>query len=104
MHGGGISRLAVRLVRWYQRRLSSRFRGACLYTPSCSAYAIDAIERFGVFRGVRLSGRRILRCRAPSRGGFDPVPGLYGLVSGSRGSTENGAGVHRLRSRGGSRR
>ena len=74
MYPSAASRVAVRGIRWYQRRLSNRFEGVCLYTPSCSVYAIEAIERYGVLRGMLLGARRILRCCAPYHGGFDPVP------------------------------
>lgn len=66
--------LVVRLLRLYQRRLSPRFEGACLYTPSCSQYAVEAVEKHGPVQGIRLSASRLMRCRAPYTGGDDPVP------------------------------
>ena len=46
----------------------------CRYSPTCSNYMIDVIERFGVIKGLYLGTRRILRCHPFSKGGFDPVP------------------------------
>ncbi|WP_250625185.1 membrane protein insertion efficiency factor YidD [Pinirhizobacter soli] len=51
----------------------SRLRDVCLFEPSCSNYAIEAIQRFGTVRGWSLAIARIRRCAAPN-GGFDPVP------------------------------
>ena len=55
--------------------LSPLFAGSCRFVPSCSAYAVEAITRFGVIRGSRLAVRRLLRCRPFAAHGFDPVPG-----------------------------
>lgn len=55
--------------------LSPRFsHGSCRYTPTCSQYAIEAIEIHGIFKGSLLSVRRILRCNPFFKGGWDPVP------------------------------
>lgn len=63
------------LIRTYQTTLSPRFSGgACRYTPTCSQYAIEAIEVHGVFKGSLLAARRILRCNPFFKGGYDPVP------------------------------
>ncbi|WP_125964047.1 membrane protein insertion efficiency factor YidD [Bifidobacterium dolichotidis] len=64
----------VRGVRWYQRRISATTPPCCRYYPSCSNYAIRAIERFGALRGGLLAVLRLLRCRPWSRGGVDDVP------------------------------
>lgn len=61
-------------IRLYQRWLSPAFGAACRYEPSCSRYTYEAIERFGVARGVGMGGRRLLRCTPLNKGGFDPVP------------------------------
>ncbi|MGW8160310.1 membrane protein insertion efficiency factor YidD [Desulfoprunum sp.] len=61
------------LVRGYQYLISPLFPPCCRFTPTCSAYAIQAIEKYGVFRGSFLSLRRILRCHPFSAGGYDPV-------------------------------
>ena len=60
-------------VRLYQRLISPALGSRCKYYPSCSEYAAQAIERFGILRGLVLAGWRLLRCNPWSRGGFDPV-------------------------------
>jgi len=61
-------------VRAYQLVLSPIFGGACRYYPSCSAYAIEALERHGALRGGWMAVRRIARCHPFRPGGYDPVP------------------------------
>jgi len=63
------------LIRAYQLVLSPLLGPNCRFYPSCSAYAVEAIERFGVIRGSVLSLKRLSRCRPLARHGFDPVPG-----------------------------
>jgi hypothetical protein len=65
--------LAVFPLRVYQRWLSPAFGARCRYYPSCSEYAAQAIQRFGILRGLVLAGWRLLRCNPWSHGGFDPV-------------------------------
>ena len=70
-----IKRVMIFLIRTYQTTLSPRFSGgACRYTPTCSQYAIEAIEVHGIFKGSLLAARRILRCNPFFKGGYDPVP------------------------------
>lgn len=64
----------VAAVRVYQRDISSRRAPCCRFTPSCSAYAITALERHGAWRGGLLAARRLLRCRPGAAPGADPVP------------------------------
>jgi len=61
-------------IRAYQRTLSPLLGPRCRFHPSCSHYAIEAIERFGVARGGWLALRRITRCHPLNAGGLDPVP------------------------------
>jgi putative membrane protein insertion efficiency factor len=66
---------AVRLVRLYQARIASvRARPCCRMTPSCSEYAIEALQAHGTARGIRLTAARLLRCRPGGPTGSDPVP------------------------------
>ena len=67
-------RSALLVLRGYQLLLSPLFSGSCRFVPSCSAYAVEAISRFGVLRGSVLALRRLSRCRPLAAHGFDPVP------------------------------
>jgi uncharacterized protein len=64
----------VLLVRVYQVALSPLLGGSCRYYPTCSAYAIEALERHGALRGSWMAVRRIGRCHPFRPGGYDPVP------------------------------
>lgn len=71
----GLPRLVlVLLVRGYQVSISPLLPASCRYFPTCSAYAVEALERHGALRGSWLAARRILRCHPFATGGFDPVP------------------------------
>jgi hypothetical protein len=65
---------ALALLRIYRVAISPALGEACRYEPTCSLYAQQAIQRFGVLRGILLAVRRILRCHPFARGGLDPVP------------------------------
>jgi len=64
----------IALVRGYQVVLSPLLPAACRYYPSCSAYAVEAIEKHGARRGAWLAAKRIARCHPFRPGGYDPVP------------------------------
>jgi putative membrane protein insertion efficiency factor len=66
--------LLAGLIRLYRLVVSPALPPACRFTPSCSAYALEAVTRYGVLRGSWLAGRRLLRCHPFHPGGFDPVP------------------------------
>jgi putative membrane protein insertion efficiency factor len=68
-----VRRLVLLPLRAYQRAFSPLLGARCRYYPSCSEYAAQAIERFGILRGLVLAGWRLLRCNPWSRGGLDPV-------------------------------
>lgn len=61
-------------IRFYQRAISPHFPAVCRFTPTCSAYAAEAITRFGTLKGTWLALRRIIRCRPGGGHGYDPVP------------------------------
>jgi hypothetical protein len=63
----------IRAVRWYQRQAEGR-PSPCRFTPSCSCYAVEALESYGTFSGLWLTLRRLLRCRPFGPSGYDPVP------------------------------
>jgi putative membrane protein insertion efficiency factor len=69
-----MSRLLILLVRAYQLSFAALLGGQCRFTPSCSAYAIEALSRHGAGRGTALAARRVLRCSPFCAGGYDPVP------------------------------
>ena len=64
----------IGLVRLYQRSVPRQHRGACRFTPTCSAYAIEAIQKHGALFGTALAVWRVLRCNPFCHGGYDPVP------------------------------
>ncbi len=64
----------IALIRVYQLFFSPLLGNHCRFYPSCSQYAREAVERYGVIRGVWLAIRRVLRCHPWHPGGFDPVP------------------------------
>jgi uncharacterized protein len=67
-------RAGLVIVRAYQLLLSPFAGGACRFTPSCSAYALEAIETHGLLRGLWLAIRRVARCHPFAQPGIDPVP------------------------------
>jgi putative membrane protein insertion efficiency factor len=68
------ARAALVIVRAYQLVLAPFAGGACRFEPSCSAYALEAIESHGAWAGIWLALRRVARCHPFSGAGFDPVP------------------------------
>lgn len=66
--------ILILLVRAYQVVLSPLFRGCCRFEPSCSNYAIEALQVHGVFKGTLLAALRLIRCRPFGPHGYDPVP------------------------------
>ena len=69
-----MKRLFLALIRFYQKQISPCFPPRCRYYPTCSAYAFEAIEKYGPLKGGWLAFRRILRCNPFQKGGYDPVP------------------------------
>ncbi|UXE89806.1 membrane protein insertion efficiency factor YidD [Limosilactobacillus reuteri] len=70
-------RILCDLISWYQQGISAQrpFR-VCRFTPSCSQYMLEALQRFGL-KGILLGSWRLLRCQPFSRGGYDPVPNHF---------------------------
>lgn len=70
-----IKKAMIAMIRFYRNYLSQMKRGpTCKYYPTCSQYAIEAIEKYGAIKGGFLAIKRILRCNPFSKGGYDPVP------------------------------
>ena len=69
-----IGRLLVALIQLYKRFLSPLLPPSCRFTPSCSRYTVEAIQKHGALRGTLLGAWRILRCNPFGKGGYDPVP------------------------------
>jgi len=70
-----LKKFLLSLIRFYRKFLSPLKRNThCIYIPTCSQYAIEAIEKYGPFKGSFLALKRILRCHPFAKGGYDPVP------------------------------
>ncbi len=61
-------------IRFYQREISPLCPPRCRYIPTCSEYALEAVEKYGAIKGTFLATKRILRCNPFHKGGYDPVP------------------------------
>ena len=68
-----MKRILIKLIKFYRKRISPMTPLRCKYIPTCSQYAIEAIEKYGAFKGGFLALWRILRCNPFSKGGFDPI-------------------------------
>lgn len=70
-----MKRILIALVRFYRKNISPYKGGTtCRFVPTCSQYALEALEKYGAVKGSLLAIRRILRCHPMSKGGYDPVP------------------------------
>jgi uncharacterized protein len=70
---GAAKTLVLAVLRGYKWLISPLFPPACRYVPTCSEYAMEAVENFGAIRGSLFAGWRLLRCHPFARGGYDPV-------------------------------
>ena len=74
-----LKKAASLLVIFYKKFISPALHKRCVYTPTCSAYMLDAIDEYGAIRGVAMGVWRLIRCNPFSKGGYDPVrPNLRG--------------------------
>lgn len=69
-----MKKVLIALIKFYRAAVSPYRRPCCRFTPSCSQYAMQAIEKYGALKGGFLAVRRILRCNPFHKGGYDPVP------------------------------
>ena len=69
-----MKKVLLALIKFYRSAISPHTAPSCKYTPTCSQYGLEAIERFGALKGSALTIWRILRCNPFSKGGYDPVP------------------------------
>ena len=69
-----MKRLMLALVRFYRKNISPLRSPCCRFIPTCSQYALEAIEKYGALKGGYLALRRVLRCNPLHKGGYDPVP------------------------------
>lgn len=63
----------ITLIKGYRRFVSPMLPPSCRFTPSCSLYTLQAIEKYGLLKGILMGARRLLRCHPFSKGGYDPV-------------------------------
>ena len=70
-----MKKIMLGLIRFYQKYLYGlKSYSTCIYFPTCSQYAVEAIEKYGAFKGGLMAVWRILRCNPFAKGGYDPVP------------------------------
>ena len=72
-----MSKAARAMISFYKRNISPALPHRCIYTPTCSSYTYQAIEKYGTIRGIWKGALRILRCNPFAKGGFDPVKENY---------------------------
>ena len=81
-------KVAVFLITFYRAAISPLFPSCCRFTPTCSEYGLIAFQRYGFCRGLKLTVKRVLRCRPGGSHGYDPVPlgrraGFFGIEEGT---------------------
>ena len=69
-----MKKFVISAIRFYQRDISPLSPPRCRYIPTCSQYALEAVEKYGAIKGTFLATKRILRCNPFHKGGYDPVP------------------------------
>jgi hypothetical protein len=91
---GTMQRFLIALVRGYRLFFSAWLGGACRFEPTCSRYALEALERHGAAGGSYLALRRIARCHPGCPGGLDPVPAFHSFGRATRSSDADAANLH----------
>jgi putative membrane protein insertion efficiency factor len=69
-----MKKVLLALVRFYRTKISPLRQPCCRFSPTCSAYAMEAIEKYGAAKGLWLAVRRVIKCHPFHKGGYDPVP------------------------------
>jgi len=69
-----MKRVLLAIIRFYKKAISPYLPPSCRFTPTCSEYAVEAIQKYGAFKGLGLAVWRVLRCNPIGKGGYDPVP------------------------------
>ena len=69
-----MKKFVISAIRFYQREISPLSPPRCRYIPTCSQYALEAVEKYGAAKGGLLALRRLMRCHPFHKGGYDPVP------------------------------
>jgi len=69
-----LASLVIKIIRVYQNGISPYLPSVCRYEPTCSEYSIEAINKFGSFKGILLTVKRLLRCNPLGGKGYDPIP------------------------------
>tara|TARA_Y100000996_G_scaffold279235_1_gene220206 strand:- start:140 stop:352 length:213 start_codon:yes stop_codon:yes gene_type:complete len=69
-----LASLVIKIIRVYQKGISPYLPSVCRYEPTCSEYSIEAIKKFGAFKGILLTVKRLLRCNPLGGKGYDPIP------------------------------
>lgn len=77
-----MKKLLIGLIRFYKTKISPKKKAVCRFRPTCSSFAIEAIEKHGALLGSLMAFCRIMRCNPYFRGGYDPVPDRFTLKSG----------------------
>ncbi|UOO37604.1 membrane protein insertion efficiency factor YidD [Oscillospiraceae bacterium CM] len=69
-----MKKVVIAMIRFYRRNISPLTKPSCRFVPTCSAYALEAVEKYGARKGTWMAVKRIFRCHPFHEGGYDPVP------------------------------
>ena len=72
-----VNKLFIKILKFYKKYISGGVNSGCIFTPTCSEYAMEALKKHNFFVSIGLIFWRILRCNSLNKGGFDPVPDSY---------------------------